>query len=73
MSAMGSIILLCDNYGKILPAGLGNARQIAVIGQLPETDAAQFEIAHEAVVAAAAPATIDLPGGKFRFSFRFDY
>jgi hypothetical protein len=56
-----------------LPRGALDSGQFAFFSQLAETDAAQFEIPHVTVITAAAPATSDLPGGKFRFSFRFDY
>jgi len=57
----------------ILPRRSLDSGQFAFFSQFAKTNAAQIKIAHIAVIAAAAPATPDLPGGKFRFSFRFDY
>jgi len=56
-----------------LPRGSLDSGQLAFFSQFTKTDAAQFKITHIAVIAAAAPAPSNLPGGKLRFSFRFYY
>jgi hypothetical protein len=66
MSAIGSIIFIIIIY---LPTGLFYSWQIAVIGELPETNSAQTKIPHVAMISAASPASSNNSGGKFGFSF----
>ena len=53
-----------------LPARLGDTRDLSTVRQLTETDAAEAEHAHESMVAATAPAAVDLTRGKLGFSAR---
>src|ERR1700712_4938368 len=55
-SAMGSVVELTASRSR-LPRGLGHARDEAVVGQLPEADAAESELAVHRTGPAAAPTT----------------
>ena len=54
--------MLIDQLKFILPAGFCDSGQIPAIRQLSETNAAQTEVAHESVDAAASPASSDYAG-----------
>src|SRR5688572_25537190 len=56
-SETGSILLIVLS----LPARLDHAREVALSRQIPETDAAQPELAHEAARTAAPLASVALP------------
>ena len=56
--------LVGKHVGK-LPGRLPNPRQHAFVGKLPETDAANAEIAHKSVAPATLKAPVLLAGGKF--------
>jgi hypothetical protein len=54
-----------------LPACLGYAGQLTAVCKLAEADAAEIEVAHVAVLAAAAPTATNDTRGKLRRTFRF--
>src|SRR6185503_11538534 len=61
MSAIGSEMFIRD-----LPARLGDARQLALEGALPEADSAQREAAHERARTAADEAAVVSPDAELR-------
>src|SRR6266498_2085857 len=61
MSAIGSEMFMRD-----LPARLGDARQLALEGALPEADSAQREAAHERTRPAADCAAVVSPDAELR-------
>ncbi len=56
-----------------LPRRLLYARDHAFVRELAETDATEVEVAHIAVLAAAAETTTNYARSEFRLSFRPDY
>src|SRR5580765_5789211 len=71
MSAMGSVISFCSQVSTIgssglLPAALGDARDVAFERELAEAQAAQREFAHVGARAAAQAAAVPQADLEFR-------
>ncbi|OGE91251.1 MAG: hypothetical protein A2722_01480 [Candidatus Doudnabacteria bacterium RIFCSPHIGHO2_01_FULL_50_11] len=54
-----------------LPRGLRQARNQSAHREFPKTNSAEIEVAHIAVFAAAAPATVDLTRAELRGALSF--
>src|SRR5918998_3051845 len=68
-SAMGSVIDICPSP---LPARLGHARDVALVGHLAQADPAQAELAVDGTRAAALAAARVRAGLELRGSSRAD-
>ena len=68
MLEMPSILLVVSHIK--LPRGLLNARNLTLIGKLPEADTAEVEVPHISPFAPATKATISSPGAKLGLLFR---
>lgn len=60
-----------SNHRGKLPAGFLDTWEFASQGQFTETDAAEFEVAHVAVLAATFPTAQNFTRGKLRLPFGF--
>src|ERR1019366_8601039 len=68
ISAIGSLVIW--TVTPFLPAGLYNARNLAIEGQLPETQAAHAVFAEESARTSAAPAAVPMTAPELRSLFR---
>src|ERR1035437_9237756 len=64
MSAMGSLVIVL--LLPVLPASLGHAGNLAIQGELAETQAANAEFAQERARASTPPATVAVPALQLR-------
>src|SRR5450759_24252 len=70
ISAIGSVIVI---ELPPLPARLGDSRQLALVGKLPEAYAAELELPVEGPGPSASPAAVVLAGGVLLFLLLFLY
>src|SRR5471032_2650849 len=64
MSAMGSLVIFLLLGARFSPTGLGHAWNLAVQGELAETQAANAELPQKRARTAAAPAAVPAPAGE---------
>src|SRR5688572_24567905 len=62
-SAIGSVIVM---VGALLPARLGEAGDLTLVGDLAQADSAEAELAQVRARAAAAPAAVVIPHLELR-------
>jgi hypothetical protein len=70
MSAIGSVIVICEALLPLLPAGLDDAGYLTGQSELAEADPAEPKLAQKGARAAAQPAAIVLLDRVFRGPLR---